>query len=1713
MAFDINAYTESERYALFKRVINRAAEVYGERDVGDDPTQMVRTTGHPFREESGAVNLLAVRGFQMDAEGNIEMVPDTVDEYNDTVFVIYRDADGTHVKGYPMGTDTQYLLQEGSKASAYLTLGQHRYRIGCHSKSKTRCKLDDIVVRYDDNEDFDRVASRGASNDWSKWEKLSGIAKGPMAGRVDFNSKDYGYRALIPDSGGVLILRDYSGNRELDEEERNVRAGGGEHYGELDTEGYERNGTINIHHAAYKHGPYSLGCQTIPGWETYKDFIRHVEQDTSIKLSDAGNSSRELAATEHGSGDRPVIYTLVTAEFVEESADARPFQVYLPFSSERLFSRRAIQAYYDNNERGAGGWYPLGANQTWHNGIHLVVSQGDVVRAVAPGRIVAARLARNDRLDDYPFGSPGFVLMEHSLSGFPVDAEANGSREPSDLARVEAELSYVRDESTMEGRGDLRVGTLLKLTDEEAMTFEVGGNGTTWRRVQWMQAGGEQQEGWVDTAALTDASSRLPKTTTQAKIVTDEDSGGLNCRARTDFGDNVIDVLPKGTTVELCTEMVHAKGYVWQAVRAPDQGVPFGWIVTSGGRVDAAAQEDETTSTFYSLYMNVAWEPEAQSEEPVPWIEPYYGALFEDQPDDEISLAYLNRDVAIGGRMFPEYTLVERFGDQQNGEEMVSPATPAEMVFDYVPQNALTALAVTEDYLEVVTNEDGGGLNCRSFPDTGYTDESELGVIPKDAWVTVCDAEVQAGGWTWRPVRAPDHGIPYGWITTTHNSKAANARSAQTSERGKELQQAMEAGDCLALDIPVAVGEPIANTGLIHPKEWNEQADEDAYGLHIEIFSEHNVFNDTHLRRGGWSVIEDDSGPNVICKSEQAIAEVADQLPESDPARTLLKEVNWGGMEASDRADVAQARAKHAEDLDVFRSLITRTTSYWAIDWAKVRDKNKAWTRAFAFDTDAEEAAQQYSWWQACKDQDVPLPEAPLVYHYHPVTFLKYVDQQLPEVEEDEQDVAASPTQPTPTAAPECAEAQCPVDRALSLQQTYFEALEALKSLKKEDEKGVSLVDRLRIAEFVRGVAERSAGEDLPAGASKPHQHDRVWPSFRKTEAAHGILDEHPEQYEETYLKTYIERLEEKIETKNREAEEAAEALIDHLESAEFQDHLETYHAHVEISPDEAEEYYGTGELPSADTDTLIYSEKHHYAALLTDRLIATEAGKAFFERIIAPADAQNQGAAGPKVFKDTLGLVGKVLGLKDSAEVDSPDPVGRLFYNVATAAKSAIGSRVADILGQGGANRTTRGIRQAFDNREVKNILSQLSEQTQLNLTDWLETQSHNLSERADVLIDTYQDSQNADGAMKAAFGDVCAPGSIPDGLDGTKYVPDRGPQVTAALGMMAFGLTLVEISQKWSRLKMEDVLGFMADASGVMEGYLAIAEGRAATRFGVAWLNGADEMAEVASNRVQIASKAGTAFAIVGGTVTAVIGAVKAWNEFESENIDKALYELATASVGVASVAVALAGATAASGILAVIGIVLIVIGYFLDIAIIDYLEQTYWGTSSEPDDPAIAIDETMDKYYEKMYSLDVRVDKTVREWYEQDLGRDPKDTSIEIVSEALSDLEPIYVMVRGANQSRSASAHKRIYPGSSSYNGRGQLVKEEFTWSDSKEIKKVFGKKTLRIKKFWEIWDVECDDETEYHIEVILDPDHDGTSELYAETGPVTFPEMDV
>jgi hypothetical protein len=93
-----------------------------------------------------------------------------------------------------------------------------------------------------------------------------------------------------------------------------------------------------------------------------------------------------------------------------------PLRPQGPLQSPRDFDPLKAEPLYQNNERGQGGWFPLGASQTWHPGIHLHAPRGTAVMSIAAGRIVAARLRKPDASRKLLFGSQDFVLVEHQAS-------------------------------------------------------------------------------------------------------------------------------------------------------------------------------------------------------------------------------------------------------------------------------------------------------------------------------------------------------------------------------------------------------------------------------------------------------------------------------------------------------------------------------------------------------------------------------------------------------------------------------------------------------------------------------------------------------------------------------------------------------------------------------------------------------------------------------------------------------------------------------------------------------------------------------------------------------------------------------------------------------------------------------------------------------------------------------------------------------------------------------------------------------------------------------------------------------------------------------------------------------------------------------------------------------------------------------------------------
>lgn len=103
--------------------------------------------------------------------------------------------------------------------------------------------------------------------------------------------------------------------------------------------------------------------------------------------------------------------------------DEEPPQVFFPFATEQ--KRESPLKYYFLNERGSGGYFPLGLQQNLHGGVHLEPEPSSTlvpVQAAMPGYIVAARLMAPNTGGDNPdvrYVSEGrhlgFVLIRHEL--------------------------------------------------------------------------------------------------------------------------------------------------------------------------------------------------------------------------------------------------------------------------------------------------------------------------------------------------------------------------------------------------------------------------------------------------------------------------------------------------------------------------------------------------------------------------------------------------------------------------------------------------------------------------------------------------------------------------------------------------------------------------------------------------------------------------------------------------------------------------------------------------------------------------------------------------------------------------------------------------------------------------------------------------------------------------------------------------------------------------------------------------------------------------------------------------------------------------------------------------------------------------------------------------------------------------------------------------
>ncbi len=80
-------------------------------------------------------------------------------------------------------------------------------------------------------------------------------------------------------------------------------------------------------------------------------------------------------------------------------------------------AKSALDAYHVHTEQTIkSGYYPLGVNTVWHGGVHVRAQPSSLVRATAPGRIIAARLPSDPLKGVGHYGSHNFILLRHTIT-------------------------------------------------------------------------------------------------------------------------------------------------------------------------------------------------------------------------------------------------------------------------------------------------------------------------------------------------------------------------------------------------------------------------------------------------------------------------------------------------------------------------------------------------------------------------------------------------------------------------------------------------------------------------------------------------------------------------------------------------------------------------------------------------------------------------------------------------------------------------------------------------------------------------------------------------------------------------------------------------------------------------------------------------------------------------------------------------------------------------------------------------------------------------------------------------------------------------------------------------------------------------------------------------------------------------------------------------
>ncbi|EYF07210.1 N-acetylmuramoyl-L-alanine amidase [Chondromyces apiculatus] len=79
-------------------------------------------------------------------------------------------------------------------------------------------------------------------------------------------------------------------------------------------------------------------------------------------------------------------------------------------------TKQVVESYYTHTEATIrSGYFPMGTNTVWHGGVHVHKDPRTAVHAVAPGRVIAARLPQATDKAVGAYGSTSFVITRHTI--------------------------------------------------------------------------------------------------------------------------------------------------------------------------------------------------------------------------------------------------------------------------------------------------------------------------------------------------------------------------------------------------------------------------------------------------------------------------------------------------------------------------------------------------------------------------------------------------------------------------------------------------------------------------------------------------------------------------------------------------------------------------------------------------------------------------------------------------------------------------------------------------------------------------------------------------------------------------------------------------------------------------------------------------------------------------------------------------------------------------------------------------------------------------------------------------------------------------------------------------------------------------------------------------------------------------------------------------